>query len=393
MRKPHRILIVVLGSLSALLAIGLCSVVLGEEVQGPWTIFKVSDEGGIASQDISGDIIVQADGILIRIINLKTGETSILDDFSPCQGPETVNHYPRTVKIEGDWLAIGITCDHPDEIYFQTHMYNLDTVESFLLTPDPPDLDHPYSWYADIHKGKVFWSQLTNCYAGGEIYSLDLDLREMTTINDGTRTNGKIHLDVGDGWLTWEEIQLVEDTYNYFVLGYNLGTNETITVTQGPHTAQLPLVADGTIVWSDKMGTNNARVMAYDLENAEVYQIGDPAIRSFAADVSGNLLTYTEIDVFSTQQSVDQAGGLPSSPCGPSPAGPVRQNRIRIYDLKTGQDFIIYANSEIQGIYDTRIDQTTAIWTDYQITNNDVLFRTMAARKPPPQAYLPLILH
>jgi len=395
MRMSIRFRLVVLGSLIAILAVSLSSAVLGEEIQGPWTIFKVSDEGGVASQDISGDIIVQADGILIRIINLKTGETSILGDFSPCQGPETVNHYPRTVKIEGDWLAIGITClhPHPDEPLFQTHMYNLDTAESLLLAPDQPKPDHPYSWYADFDNGSVFWSQLTDCWSGGEVYSLDLDTREVITITDGTRASSKQNISVNDTWLAWEEIHQIEGDYMSSVLVYSLNTSETFTITQGLNRSKTPLISGDVIIWNEYAWTNDQRVMVYDLVSGETYSIGDPGLAGYAADVSGNLLIYTERWDSAPEQPSDRAGGWESSPCDFSSAPQGIKKQIRAHDLKTGQDFIIYANSEIRGIYDTRIDQTTAIWTDYQITNNDVLFRTMAARKPPPQAYLPLILH
>jgi hypothetical protein len=345
----------------------------------PWALLEILDHG-VLFQDISGDTVVYRDvAEHMMLIDIKSRETRILDDFPPC------GLLPKSARIEGNWLVVERQCTNPGETEFQSHVYNLETGETFLLEPDPPDPALPYSWYVDIHDGRVVWSQLAGCDSG-DIYMLDLETRDINKIADGSGERAMMNLHLGSEWLVWDEIEMANDR-TVSLRGTNLTTSQTITVTQGNRKlGYLPLVGNGTVVWNEAI-IGGTIIRVYDLESQDIYQLDTIGPYPFAADRSGDLLLLLESVGGLSAAPASAQGGSPNEPCEHSRPYDSSKNQVRVHDLASNHDAYVYYNPEADP-YTARLDEATATWGEHL---GPLQWRVMGARRLDRQVYAPLV--
>jgi hypothetical protein len=378
-RESHR---TSLALLSALLLLTAALAAAGAEpgAGSPWALFEILADSAMF-QDISGDTVVYRQFASdMMLIDIKSGETMVLDDFRPC------GTLPNSARIEGNWLVVQFQCLDAGETEFQSHVYNLETGETFLLEPDPPDPALPYSWYVDIHDGRVVWSQLAGCDSG-DIYMLDLETRDINKIADGSGERAMMNLHLGSEWLVWDEIEMANDR-TVSLRGTNLITSQTITVTQGNRKlGYLPLVGNGTVVWNEAI-FDDTIIWVYDLESQDIHQLDTIGPYPFVADRSGDLLLLLESVGGLSDAPAGAQGGSPNEPCEHSRPYDSGKNQVRVHDLAAKSDAYVYHEPEADSLYRARIDGTTSIWVErIQISVRHVL----AARRLDRQVYAPLV--
>jgi hypothetical protein len=353
--------------------------------QDQWAAFVILDHS-VLDQDISGDTVIYREiGSPLTLININTKATKVLPVTGPCTDFSIVDDF----RIAGEWLVIQFQCPNTGDVMFQSHAYNLGTGETFLLMPDPPIPELPYSWYADIDDGRVVWAQMADC-GRGDIYMLDLETRDISKVTEDPGTGARLNLSLGPEWLAWDEFRQGDSLY-FDVHAANLVSGETITVTSGLHArGNMPLAGNDVIIWHE---TSYPReIWALDLTTRDRYQIAASGDYPFAADLSGNLLVLS--DQVSTaagtapDNSGDQTAGTPNEPCDLPRAGPLANNRLRVYDLVSNSDAFVYYNPEANSEYKTRIDGQTAIWVERVNVDS---WHVLAARRFEHQFYMPLI--
>jgi hypothetical protein len=271
---------------------------------------------------------------------------------------------------------------------FQSHVYNIETGETFLLAPDPPDAALPYSWYVDIDDGRVVWGQLADC-SRGDIYLMDLETRDIRKVTEDSGTGARLNLSLGPEWLAWDEFRQGDSLY-FDVHAANLVSGETITVTSGLHArGNMPLAGNDVIIWHET--TYPREIWALDLTTRDRHQIPASGDYPYAADLSGDLLVLS--DQVSTAAGTATDGsteltGMPNEPCDLPRAGPLSNNRLRVYDMTTNGDAFVYYNPEANSEYRARIDGQTAIWVERVNVDS---WHVLAARRFEYQFYMPLI--
>ncbi|MFN2224115.1 MAG: hypothetical protein ACK2UH_16285, partial [Candidatus Promineifilaceae bacterium] len=303
-----------------------------------------------------------------------------MEEFYPCG-------VPQAVHVAGDWLVAEFLCFLAGETLFQSHAYNMKTGESFLLAPDPPIRELPYSWYVDIDDGRVVWSQLADC-ASGDIYLMDLETRDISKVTKDPGTGARLNLSLGLEWLAWDEYRLDENAVSnqvFDVHAANLISGETITVTLSDDgIGNMPLAGDNIIVWNETNASYLREIWALDLTSRNQYQIEASGDFPFAADLSGDLLVLSDqVSAGGTalDSSFNQPAGIPDEPCDRTRAKAGAHNRLRVYDLVTNSDVFLYYNPEARALYEARIDGKTAIWAEWAGQYPNEIDRVWAARR------------
>jgi hypothetical protein len=321
----------------------------------------------------------------VMLMDIFSGEAQQFDDQRPCGD----FYVPDEARIEGDWLVVQFSCLDAGETRFQSHVYNLETGETFLLAPDPPDPELPYSWYVDIKDRRVVWSQLADC-SSGDIYMLDLETRDISKVAEDSGTGARVNLSLGPEWLAWDEFRRGDSLY-FDVHAANLVSGETITVTSGLHArGNMPLAGNDVIIWHET--TYPREIWALDLTTRDRHQIAASGDYPFAADLSGDLLVLSDqvgaAAGTAPDSPADHTAGVPNEPCDLPRVGPLAHNRLRVYDLAANSDIFLYYNPEASAQYLARVDGQTAVWAER--VNLDPS-HVMAARRFEHQFYLPLV--
>jgi hypothetical protein len=357
----------------------------GTAAEPRWALFEILDHG-ILDQDISADTVIYREiGSPLTLININTKETKVLPVTGPCTDYSIVDDF----RIVGEWLAIQFQCPDTGDVMFQSQVYNLETGESFLLAPDPPDPELPYSWYVAIQDGRVVWSQLADC-SRGDIYLLDLETRDISKVTEGSGTGARLNLSLGPEWLAWDEFRQGDSLY-FDVHAANLTSGETMTVTSGLQArGNMPLAGNDVIIWHET--TYPRQIWALDLTTRDRHRIAASGDYPFAADLSGDLLVLSDqvgADAGTVPDNpANHTAGVPNEPCDLPRVGPLANNRLRVYDLASNSDAFVYYNPEANSEYKARVDGQTAIWVERVNVDS---WHVLAARRFEHQFYMPLV--